>query len=86
VTCQVREPSDQDRGFSGDSSVRGTLATLNLEWVIVQPAFLYGLDGVSSRMLRQIASLPLLPVPGSGEQSIQPIHIDDLFSRWCASW
>jgi hypothetical protein len=37
-----------------------------------------GLDGASSRMLRQIASLPLLPMPGSGEKSIQPIHIDDL--------
>ncbi len=54
------------------------LATLDLEWVIVQPAFVYGLDGASSRMFRQIASLPVLPVPGSGEQSIQPIHIDDL--------
>jgi hypothetical protein len=27
-------------------------------------------------MLGQIASLPILPVPGSGQQSIQPIHID----------
>ena len=54
------------------------LGTLDLEWVIVQPAFVYGLDGTSSRMFRQIASLPLLPVPASGQQSIQPIHIDDL--------
>jgi uncharacterized protein YbjT (DUF2867 family) len=54
------------------------LATLDLEWVILQPAFVYGIDGASSRMFRQIASLPLLPVLGSGQQWIQPIHIDDL--------
>jgi uncharacterized protein YbjT (DUF2867 family) len=63
--------------LSKRAAADGFLATLNLEWVIVQPAFVYGLDG-TSRMFRQIASLPLLPVPGSGQQSIQPIHIDDL--------
>ena len=44
------------------------LATLNLEWVIVQPAFVYGLDGASSRMFRQIASLPAAPA-GTGKRT-----------------
>ena len=54
------------------------LATLDLDWIIVQPAIVYGPDGASSRFFRLLASLPVLFLPDSGEQWIQPIHIDDL--------
>ncbi|HTJ96108.1 MAG TPA: SDR family oxidoreductase [Rhodocyclaceae bacterium] len=54
------------------------LATLDLDWAIVRPGLIYGLDGGSSRVLRLLASLPLISLPGNGSQALQPIHIDDL--------
>ncbi|HEV7929247.1 MAG TPA: NAD(P)H-binding protein [Nitrosospira sp.] len=46
--------------------------------VVVQPSLVYGPGGTSARLFNMIASLPLIPLPGSGGQAIQPIHIDDL--------
>jgi len=46
--------------------------------VIVQPSLVYGPGGVSARLFNLIAALPIIPLPGQGNQEIQPIHIDDL--------
>jgi uncharacterized protein YbjT (DUF2867 family) len=54
------------------------LAKLPLEWVIVQPSIVYGAGGTSARLFTALATLPLIPLPGSGEQRIQPLHVDDL--------
>ena len=49
-----------------------------IAWQIVRPSLVYGPDGRSARFFRQLASLPLLPLPAGGSQPLQPIHIDDL--------
>lgn len=54
------------------------LATLPLEWTIVRPGLVYGAAGASARLITMLASLPVIPVPGRGEQRVQPIHIEDL--------
>jgi uncharacterized protein YbjT (DUF2867 family) len=54
------------------------LAALPLAWTVVQPSLVYGSDGESARLFLTLASLPWIPLPGHGEQRIQPIHIDDL--------
>jgi uncharacterized protein YbjT (DUF2867 family) len=54
------------------------LAALPLAWSVVQPSLVYGRDGESARLFLTLASLPWIPLPGRGEQRIQPIHIDDL--------
>lgn len=46
--------------------------------VVVQPSLVYGPGGTSARLFNMMASLPLIPLPGGGQQAIQPIHIDDL--------
>ncbi|SEO83109.1 NAD(P)H-binding protein [Nitrosovibrio sp. Nv6] len=46
--------------------------------VVVQPSLVYGPGGASARLFNLIASLPIIPLPGPGDQQIQPIHIDDL--------
>jgi uncharacterized protein YbjT (DUF2867 family) len=46
--------------------------------VVVQPSLVYGPGGTSARLFNMGASLPLIPLPGTGDQKIQPIHIDDL--------
>ncbi|HKX53340.1 MAG TPA: NAD(P)H-binding protein [Nitrosospira sp.] len=46
--------------------------------VVVQPSLVYGPGGTSAQLFNLLASLPVIPLPGSGDQRIQPIHIDDL--------
>jgi uncharacterized protein YbjT (DUF2867 family) len=54
------------------------LLQLPLAAVVVQPSLVYGPGGGSARLFTRLASLPLIPLPGEGEQQLQPIHIDDL--------
>ncbi|HYD79721.1 MAG TPA: SDR family oxidoreductase [Paucimonas sp.] len=49
-----------------------------LDWVIFRPSLVVGHDGDSSRLFRTLASLPVVGLPGRGEQRLQPVHIDDL--------
>lgn len=46
--------------------------------VIVQPSLVFGREGTSARLFTLLASLPVIPLPGAGQQQIQPVHIDDL--------
>lgn len=54
------------------------LAGLPLASVIIQPSLVYGPDGTSARLFNLLASLPVIALPGSGSQQIQPVHIGDL--------
>jgi uncharacterized protein YbjT (DUF2867 family) len=54
------------------------LAKLPLKWTVVQPSLVFGAEGASTQMLCALASLPLIPVPGRGDQNLQPVHIEDL--------
>jgi uncharacterized protein YbjT (DUF2867 family) len=71
-----------DRGmtryFLSKRAADDYLATLPLEWTIVRPAMVLGAGGSSSRLFAMLARLPVVPLPGRGEQRVQPLHIDDL--------
>jgi uncharacterized protein YbjT (DUF2867 family) len=54
------------------------LESLPLEWTIMQPSLVYGPGGTSARLFTLLASLPLIGLPGKGQQLVQPIHIDDV--------
>jgi uncharacterized protein YbjT (DUF2867 family) len=54
------------------------LSRLGLPWVIVQPSLVFGPSGASAALFARLASLPLVPVPGDGDQRIQPVHVDDV--------
>jgi len=56
------------------------LRALPLSGLIVQPSLVYGPGGSSARLFTGLASLPLIPLPGRGEQRVQPIHVDDLIA------
>lgn len=56
------------------------LRASGLDWAIVQPSLVYGYDGGSARQFCVLAALPILLLPGDGNQLIQPIHIEDLCS------
>lgn len=53
------------------------LLQLPLSGVVVQPSILVGTGGASTALFARLAALPLIPVPGSGLQQIQPLHVDD---------
>ena len=53
------------------------LRALPVAFAIVQPSLVYGRGGASAALLAGLATAPVTPLPGDGEQRIQPIHIDD---------
>ncbi len=54
------------------------LAHSALDWTVLRPSLVVGLDGESSRFFRTLASLPIVGLPGRGEQLLQPVHVNDL--------
>jgi nucleoside-diphosphate-sugar epimerase len=66
------------RYFVSKRAADDYLATLPLDWTIVRPAMVFGPGGSNARLFERLAHLPLVPLPGRGEQRMQPIHIDDL--------
>jgi uncharacterized protein YbjT (DUF2867 family) len=54
------------------------LAALPVDWAIVQPSLVYGEGGTSARLFDMLASLPVIPLPGRGDQRVQPVHVQDL--------
>ncbi len=54
------------------------LSTLPIDWTIVQPSLVFGADGTSAASFLALGSLPVIPLPGGGQQPIQPVHIEDL--------
>lgn len=54
------------------------LLSITAKAIVVQPSLVYGPGGASTQLFNFIASLPIIPLPGAGDQKIQPIHITDL--------
>lgn len=64
--------------FRSKKAADDALARLAVDYVIVQPSIVFGPGGGSAALFSAMAKLPLIPVPGKGEQPIQPVYIDDL--------
>ena len=54
------------------------LQALDLDWIILKPSVVYGPGSASMNFFKAMASLPIISLIDSGQQCIQPIHIDDL--------
>lgn len=54
------------------------LKALNLDWFILRPSLVYGVGGASDAMFRRLAALPIISLPGGGQQQIQPVNISDV--------
>ncbi|MFZ6817330.1 SDR family oxidoreductase [Undibacterium sp. Ji22W] len=54
------------------------LSQLHSPHLILRPSLIVGIDGASSQLFRSLASLPVIALPGRGEQQLQPVHIDDI--------
>ena len=54
------------------------LAGLPVQSTIVRPSLVFAAEGASTQWFAALAVLPLTPLPGSGDQRIQPVHLNDL--------
>jgi uncharacterized protein YbjT (DUF2867 family) len=57
------------------------LSALDLDWLVLRPSLVYSARGSygGSSLLRGLAALPgVLPLPGQGEQQVQPIAAEDV--------
>lgn len=56
------------------------LRNSQLDWTIVQPSVVFGVRGASTQLFLRLASMPVVPLVGSGDAQLQPIHIGDLMA------
>ncbi len=64
--------------FASKGQAEQALPALGVDYAIVRPSLVFAPRGASTRWFAQLASLPLLPLPGGGRQQVQPVHLDDL--------
>jgi uncharacterized protein YbjT (DUF2867 family) len=54
------------------------LMAMNLDYHILRPSLVVGIDGASSLFFRVLSSMPVIILPGQGTQLLQPVDIDDV--------
>ena len=64
--------------FRSKHAADQALMRLPIASQILRPSLVHGSDGASATLLRQLASLPLLPVPALGSARFQPVQVDDV--------
>jgi uncharacterized protein YbjT (DUF2867 family) len=61
------------------------LAALPLRHAVVRPSLVYGPGSASGSLFAALASLPVISLPGRGDQPVQPIHVFEVaesIARW----
>lgn len=51
------------------------LASLGIDWAVLRPALIYGPHSHSGALFATLASLPVISLPGRGQQAVQPVHV-----------
>ncbi|KQZ40522.1 SDR family oxidoreductase [Duganella sp. Root1480D1] len=64
--------------FASKRAADEALMALPLDWVILRPSLVFGLDGKSAALFCKMASMPVIVSPAVGEARFQPVHVDDL--------
>ncbi|MET0334942.1 MAG: SDR family oxidoreductase [Rhizobacter sp.] len=54
------------------------LASLPVDWAVLRPSLLYGPGSQSAALFATLASLPVISLPGRGQQVVQPLHVYEL--------
>jgi uncharacterized protein YbjT (DUF2867 family) len=58
----------------GEKAVKGS----GIPYVIFRPSFLIGAGGEFTALLKQLTTLPIVPVIGPGNYPVQPIYVRDM--------
>jgi uncharacterized protein YbjT (DUF2867 family) len=51
------------------------LASMPLDWAVLRPSLIYGPGSQSAALFATLASLPVISLPGRGDQPVQPVHV-----------
>ncbi|WP_368563031.1 SDR family oxidoreductase [Pseudoxanthomonas sp. UTMC 1351] len=78
ISALGADPQSPFAYFSSKGRADAALAALPISSVVLRPSLVFAPNGASSRWFMLLAALPLTPLPGSGRQPIQPVHLDDL--------
>ncbi|MFZ6870740.1 SDR family oxidoreductase [Undibacterium sp. Di27W] len=78
ATNETEHPEAMTGYMQSKRAAEKALIASGLSYLILRPSLAVGIDGGSSQLFRSMASLPLLGLPGRGEQQVQPVHVDDL--------
>ncbi len=54
------------------------LRSMNIDWVVIQPAIVYGEGAQSMALFQAMAALPFLTLIDQGTQLLQPVFVDDV--------
>jgi uncharacterized protein YbjT (DUF2867 family) len=54
------------------------LLALPVRSLVLQPSLVYGAGGTSAALFTRLASLPWIPIPGRGDQTVQPVRVEDV--------
>jgi uncharacterized protein YbjT (DUF2867 family) len=63
------------------------LLAMDLDWVVLRPSVVASARGSygGTSLLRALATLPLIPLPGTGAQRLQPVALEDLVAAVLAA-
>lgn len=78
ISALGADPRSPFAYFSSKGRADVALMALPISSVVLRPSLVFAPSGASSRWFMFLAALPLTPLPGGGEQPIQPVHLDDL--------
>ena len=53
-------------------------STAGLDWAVLRPSLVFGPGSQSARLFATLAALPVVSLPGRGEQALAPIHVYEL--------
>jgi nucleoside-diphosphate-sugar epimerase len=55
-----------------------SLASAGVEWAVVRPSLVFGPGSESASLFATLASLPVISLPGRGDQRLAPVHVFDV--------
>jgi len=70
------DPESKEIRLRAEKRIRNS----NLKYTILRPTMIYGTprDRNISRFIRFVHKFPVFPIFGSGDYSLQPVHVDDV--------
>jgi uncharacterized protein YbjT (DUF2867 family) len=80
----LRTPYARSKLLADEALVEiGQASGGSTDWAIVRPSLVYGPRSQSAALFRLLASLPVVSLPGRGQQRVQPIHVTELAECVC---
>jgi NADH dehydrogenase len=72
-------PGRTEAWFRAKERAETAVQRSGMQWVILRPSWVYGPEDRSlNKFVAFVRYLPIVPVIGSGQERVQPLHVDDV--------